>query len=126
MAYMSDESGEWQVYLTRFPSAEGRWQVSNAGGQWPRWHAKGDRLTFVQGEDVMEVAVTGVGVPTLGRPEKLFTRASTGMGSFGWYTGFDMAKDGSRFVCLRPAGDRARPPSVTVIQNWYSEFKSRK
>ena len=126
VAYMSSESGEWQVYLTRFPSAEGRWQVSVAGGQWPRWNAKGDRLYFVQGEDVMEVAVLGVGSPTLGRPEKLFTRPTTGQGTFEWYSGFDASPDGSRFVIMRPAGDRARPPSVTVIQNWYSEFKGRK
>ena len=126
MAYMSTESGEWQVYLTRFPSTEGRWQVSAAGGQWPRWNAKGDRLYFVQGEDVMEVAVLGVGSPTLGRPEKLFTRPVTGLGSFGWSTGFDASRDGSRFVIMRQAGDRVRPPSVTVIQNWLSEFERRR
>jgi eukaryotic-like serine/threonine-protein kinase len=123
MAYMSDESGEWQVYLTRFPSAQGRWQVSVSGGEWPRWSAKGDRLYFAQGEDLMEVAVAGVDVPSLGRPEKLFTRPATGQSAFGWYTGYDATTDGSRFVIMRPAGDRARPPSVTVIQNWFSEFK---
>ncbi len=126
MAYMSNESGEWQVYLTRFPSGEGRWQVSVAGGEWPRWNATGDRLYFAQAEDIMEVAVSGTGTPTLGRPERLFSRAPTGQWAFSWHSGFDVAGDGSRFVIQRPAGDRTRPPSVTVIQNWYSEFKGRK
>jgi Tol biopolymer transport system component len=126
MAYMSNESGEWQVYLTRYPSGEGRWQVSVAGGEWPRWNAAGDRLWFAQGEDVMEVAVSGTGSPTLSRPERLFSRVPTGQWAFGWHSGFDVSGDGSRFVINRPSGDRARPPAIMVVQNWYSEFKKRK
>ncbi len=126
VAYMSNESGQWEVYLTRFPSGEGRWQISVAGGEWPRWNAKGDRLYFAQGEDIMEVAVTGTGTPTLGRPERLFTRPLTGLWTFSWHSGFDVTGDGSRFVITRPAGDRTRPPTVTVIQNWFTEFRGRK
>ncbi len=98
VACMSNESGESQVYLTRFPSGEVRWQV----------------------------AVTVAGNPTLGRPERPFSRPPTGQGAFSWHSGFDLTADGSRFVINRPAGDRTRPPSVTVIQNWYSEFKGKK
>ncbi len=126
MAYMSHESGEWQIFLTRFPSAEGKWQVSVAGGQWPRWNAKGDRLYFAQAEDVMEVEVSGTTAPTLGTPRRLFTRPSLGTGFLGWYPTYDVTGDGSRFVILRPAGQKGLAQGVTVVQNWLAEFARKK
>ncbi len=44
MAYSSNESGRYEVYLGRFPSGEGRRQVSAAGGRNPRWSPEGDEL----------------------------------------------------------------------------------
>jgi len=126
MAYMSDESSEWQIYLTRFPGADGRWQVSVAGGQWAQWNARGDRLYFVQGEDLMEVEVSGSTSPILGRPQRLFTRPAMGMGAFNWYRAFAVAGDGSRFALVRSAGEKGRPPGVTVVQNWLAEFAKKK
>jgi len=126
LAYMSNESGEWEVYLARFPSGEGRWQVSVTGGQWPRWNAKGDRLYFAQGEDIMEVEISGGTTPILGRPQKLFSRPALGIGNFGFYAAFDVTRDGSRFVISRPAGEKGRPQGVTVVQSWFAEFAGKK
>ena len=39
VAYASDESGNWEIYVTTFPAAEGKWQVSRGGGTQPRWRA---------------------------------------------------------------------------------------
>ena len=122
MAYMSHESGDWEVYLTRYPSCEGKWQVSIAGGQWPRWNARGDRLFFAQAEDIMAVEVSGTGSPTLGTPRRLFTRQNLGTGSFRWYPYFDVTGDGARFVVLRGAGGAERPKGVSVVQGWVGEF----
>ena len=46
----------------------------------PGWNAKGDRLAFVQTDDIMEVEVSGKGVPMLSTPKPLFTRPSLGPG----------------------------------------------
>jgi serine/threonine-protein kinase len=123
MAYMSFESGQWEVFLMRYPSGEGKWQVSAAGGQWPKWSAKGDRLYFCQAEDVMEVDIGGAATPTLGAPRRLFTRASLGTGNFGWYPAFDVTGDGKRFIVIRSAGQRGLVPGIAVAQNWAAEFE---
>jgi eukaryotic-like serine/threonine-protein kinase len=126
MAYMSTESGDWQVFLTRFPSGEGKWQVSTAGGQTPRWNVRGDRLYFTQGEDVMEVEVGTAGSPTLGTPQRLFTRPALGTGGFGFYAGYDVSPDGTRFVILRSADQKGVLRGLNVVQNWYAEFEQHR
>jgi Tol biopolymer transport system component len=126
LAYMSSESGQWEIYLTKYPSCEGRWQVSTAGGQWPHWNALGDRLFFSQGEDVLEVEVGGAGSPVLGTPKRLFTRPTLGTGGFGFYAPFEVSGDGTRFLGLRAAGHQGPAPGVTVVQNWTAEFPNKK
>lgn len=126
LAYMSDESGQWEVYLTRYPSCEGRWQVSTAGGQSPRWTARGDRLFFTQADDVMEVEVSGTAVPVLGAPKRLFTRPTLGPGNFNLYASYEMTGDGARFLIIRPAGQQGPTQGVAVIQNWAAEFAKKR
>src|SRR5215831_11887083 len=47
LAYDSDESGQWEVYIVPFPQGEGRWQVSTGGGQQPRWRRDAKELFYV-------------------------------------------------------------------------------
>jgi Tol biopolymer transport system component len=118
MAYMSDESGRWEIYLTSFPTAEGKWLVTNAGGQWPRWDATGRRLYFVQESDVMELEVTGDSAPVLGSAARLFTRSFSTAGGFALTQGFDVTRDGSKFVMTTLPQSAAAHLSITVVQNW--------
>ncbi|MEK7330311.1 MAG: hypothetical protein AAB113_05865, partial [Candidatus Eisenbacteria bacterium] len=126
IAYMSEESGEWEVFLKRFPSGEGKWQVSTAGGQWPRWNGKGDRLYYGQGPDVMEVEVSGQASATLSTPKRLFTRSPVSAGIFGWYPAFDVTGDGERFVIVTDASTGGAAHGMTVVQNWVAEFQGKK
>ena len=122
VAYMSNESGDWQVYLKRFPSGEGKWQVSAAGGQWPRWNGRGDRLYFVQGPDVLEVEVGGQEAPVLGTPRKLLTRGSSPVGNFNTFPAYGVTADGGRFLITEDVTASARTRGVTVVQSWFAEF----
>jgi len=126
LAYVSNESGQWEVYLTRYPSCEGRWQVSTAGGQCPRWNSRGDRMFFTQADDIMEVEVGGTAAPVLGTPKRLFTRPTLGPGNFGLYPHLDVTGDGSRFLIVGPAGQQGPAQGVTVVQNWAAEFAKKK
>jgi Tol biopolymer transport system component len=125
LAYSSDESGTFQVYIKRFPSGEGRWQVSTNSGAWPRWNGKGDRLYYVDQNDLMEVEIGGGVVPVLGSPQRLFTRGQTGNGFRSLVASFDVAPNG-RLVLLKPIGLGVGTTSVAAIQNWYEGFGNKK
>ncbi len=124
VAYASDESGREQVYLTRFPGGEGKWQVSLNGGMWPHWSAQGHRLFYTEPDNtVVEVEVTLRPALQFGAPRKLFSRPRSGSPPpFGWADGFDVSKDGSRFVITQHA-EQSGPAVISVVQNWFQEFR---
>jgi Tol biopolymer transport system component len=126
VAYVSDESGREEIYLTRFPTGEGRWQVSVNGGVWPRWSAKGDRLFYTETDNsLLEVEVALRPQVRLGAPRKLFARQRSGAPvAQGWPDGFDVTGDGTRFVVAQGTEQRG-PAAITVVQNWFQEFRGR-
>jgi hypothetical protein len=126
LAYMSSESGRFEVYLTRYPSLEGRWQASNAGGQWPRWSARGDRLYFSRGDEILEVEVVAGASPTLGNPRSFATRPHAGPFPFGFDMGFAVSADGRRLYTARTPELGRRAPRLAIVQNWAAEFRDRK
>jgi Tol biopolymer transport system component len=114
IAYASDESGRWEVYVASFPGPGGRWQVSNEGGTQPVWRRDGNEL-FYLGADrkLMAVSISSEARFEFGPPHALFqTRAR--------YTGnitYDVAPDGRRFLVNTLVGAEAVPP-ITVVMNW--------
>jgi Tol biopolymer transport system component len=127
VAYVSNESGTEEIFLTRFPSGQGRWQVSVGGGQWPRWNRRGDRLCYVNGDDVMEVELALGASPTLGTPRRLFTRPAIGVPTIaGWDAGFDVTADGGRFAFFRDPPTGIVEHEMIVVQNWIAEFRERR
>ncbi|MEJ2722673.1 MAG: hypothetical protein P8181_16275, partial [bacterium] len=62
LAYISDESGRFEIYVTDFPSGARRWQVSAGGGIRPEWSPVGDELFFLApGDTLMSARVTSNG-----------------------------------------------------------------
>jgi len=47
LAYSSNESGEVEVYVTTFPRADRKWQISIGGGREPTWTRNGDEIVFI-------------------------------------------------------------------------------
>jgi len=125
LAYVSNESGRWEVYVTRFPSGEGKWQVSTDGGTWPRWSRRGDRLYYQFNLALSEVDVDLNGGVTLGRPHALFRGDSVGV-NLNPSTNFDTSQ-GDRFVVNVSAGDEAEREMlrIRIVQNWYEEFRNQ-
>ena len=122
VAYVSDEGGEFEVYVQRFPEGGRRWQVSTQGGLQPRWRGDGKELFYVEGDTLMAVAVTTAPTFTVGTAKRLFE----GKGAFdGRGQHYDVAADGRRFVLAEPAGANAPEPSIRVVMNWYEEFRDR-
>jgi eukaryotic-like serine/threonine-protein kinase len=117
VAYASNESGEWEIYVTTFPSAAGKWQVSRGGGTEPRWRGDGKELFYIgPTETLMAVPIETSGTFSSGGPTPLFQiRGRAPISSTDLFT-YDVTKDGQRFLVnqyLKP--DRVAP--LTIVQH---------
>jgi len=122
LAYVSDETGRDEVYITTFPNATTRWQVSTEGGEWPRWRSDGREMYYTNHGHITAVSIqVGTGL-TLGTPHELFTAPSMNW-TERWSDGFDVTADGERFIVVAPLhGESDTAPSIVVVQNWFEEF----
>src|ERR1700730_14396300 len=102
VAYASDESGNWEIYVTSFPSAAGKWQVSRGSGTEPRWRGDGKEIFYIgPGGMLMAVPVNGESTFETGTPAPLFQiRGRAPISSTDIFT-YDVAKDGKRFLVNR-------------------------
>lgn len=122
VAYQSNESGRYEVYVRPFPSGEGQWQVSFGGGSDARWSPRGDKLWFrAFGNLLMEVDVTSAGGTfAFGEPREVFKADPIAVDLT---VGFAVVGDGERFIAARRTADPdGTVPSITVVENWFDEF----
>ncbi|MBF8297243.1 MAG: serine/threonine protein kinase, partial [Bacteroidetes bacterium] len=120
LAYVSDESGEAEVYVQPFPSGKGKWRVSKTGGSQPRWGPESRRLWFLRGEEIIAVPVeigsSGVGRSmTIGKEEQVRAVESI--------QNFDIAKSGTLVFTQRGVG--TQPKKLNVVLNWFEELKAK-
>jgi serine/threonine protein kinase len=111
MAYMSNETGQDEVYVTSFPEAKGKWQVSQGkgGGHDPIWAHNGREIFYRQENKVLAVKVTTVPTFSVSRPEFLFERP--------YYDEWDVAADG-RFAMV--GDEKIVATHLNLILNWSS------
>ena len=122
MAYVSDESGERQVYVRPFPSAEGVWRISTRGGDQPRWRGDGKELFYVAADGkMMAVPIkTGSGPKASlepGTPVPLFDSHISATGAASMLFQYDVTSNGMRFLINTVNGTQASSP-FTVLVNW--------
>jgi eukaryotic-like serine/threonine-protein kinase len=117
VAYISGEMGHDEVFLTRLPSGEGKWQLSNAGGGWTLFSPRGDAVFYrALDNSFMSVPIVNGADVTIGPPRRLF-----GWGG-DWLPFYDIARDGTRGVAAMPVDRRTRVPSLSVVRHWQREF----
>jgi Tol biopolymer transport system component len=120
LAYMSDESGEFQVYLTPYPQGGGRWQVSVEGGGWPRWRGDSKELFFMGNDGIYTVTVDAEPALRISPPTRLITHVKVNAAP--WQDHFDVSSDGQRFYLVAAAGDDSDArPNLVFVQNWVKE-----
>jgi len=111
LAYTSNESGRTEVYVQSFPVPGRRTQVSNGGGDQPRWRRDGRELFYIApGEKLMGVRVQIRPTFSVGEPVALIERRAI--------QGYDVGADGERFLCLVPAAENTTPISLSIILQW--------
>ncbi len=127
VAYVSNESGRDEVFVRTFaPDPHHtalKWQVSNGGGQLPRWRADGKELFFLGPNRQMMVAAAKPGGTLASsferaNPRELFsTRAEKGN-----FASYAVTSDGQRFLIYQQAHNQASGPA-TVVVNWAAGLK---
>jgi hypothetical protein len=118
MAYQSDESGRWEVYMRPFPGPGSPTRISSAGGIHPVWRADGTELFFISADGrVMAVSLRGGPGGAPGLPQPLMSTAVTAYWTLEAQASFDVSPDGQRFVI---AVDDSPSPvrTLTTVRNW--------
>jgi serine/threonine-protein kinase len=130
LAYSSDESGDYEVYVRPFPDVDaGRWQVSTAGGIHPQWSPAGRELFYLAvrpvGVAMMAVAVDSGETFRPSVPAELFQGEYYYGATVAAPDVYDIAPDGQRFLMImqRSAPGEAVRPDIVVVQNWFEELE---
>jgi Tol biopolymer transport system component len=122
VAYYSNESGTYEVYVRPFPGPGRQWQISAGGGAWPHW-TRGGREIVYQGEDGdMMAAPVEVRGDTLlvGAVEPMFATRPPGP-----EVHFDATADGERFLVRELVSEQAAPQPLSVLVNWPATLDRR-
>ena len=123
LAYMSDESGHYEIYIQPFPGPGGKYQISSEGGAEPVWNPNGRELFYRCGYKMMAVDVMTQPSFSTGKPRVLFEGLYLPSGVTPSY---DVSPDGQRFLMLK-AAQQGQPAAVqiNVVLNWFEELKQK-
>jgi eukaryotic-like serine/threonine-protein kinase len=120
VAYPSNESGTWQIYVQPYPGPGRRFPISVAGGDHAVWAPDGSRLYYSSGNRMMEARITQGPFEVSRR--LLYTMEFHIANRL--YREWDLAPDGSHFLFTRPVEDE-EPIRVFVIHIWRADVRAR-
>ncbi len=115
LAYVSDESGQDEVFVQAMNDPNSRAQISSETGHVPRWARSGNELFFLTTDGIMSVKFAPGNTINPGKPVKLFEDKRT-------WSGYDVAADG-RFVVAVEADEKGTGTHINVVLHWFDELK---
>ena len=115
IAYVSNESGEREVYIQAYPSSGRKWRVSLDGSSAPQWNPQGQELFYRSGERMMVVDVDTKAELSLGTPRPLFETSA-------FFAG--IMPDGQGFVTVQLSETTSYfADQLILVQSWTEELK---
>ncbi len=120
LAYQSNESGRYEIYVQRFPKPDGKVQISTSGAAQPRWRRDGKELFYIGLDDKLmavplELSSDNQGIRP-GTPVPLFdTHVSGAVSPATLRQTYVVSPDGQRFL-MNTLNDSVSP--ITVLLNW--------
>jgi Tol biopolymer transport system component len=122
LAYVSDESGAQEVYVTAFPSGQGKTRVSSNGGQFARWRKDAKEMYYLSPDGKMmaaSVTSSASGFQVEGTQALFQTTVTPGLG-----TPFVVSQDGTRFL-INSTVPSTEQPSLSIVFNWPALTRKR-
>ena len=112
LAYISNETGTDELFVTSFPVPGSRWQVSSGGATSPgEWSADGKNLRYRKGEKIFNVDVhSGASKPDFSAPKELLSLPTS-------IIDIALLPDDKRILAVRPSGD-STPVPIDFVLNW--------
>jgi serine/threonine protein kinase len=126
LAYDSDESGKYEVYVRPFPQSTGpggKWQISNSGGMSPHWSRNGHDLLYRSGLQIVAVSYKMEGdMFAAGKPRVWIAKMGTAE------NGWDLAPEGKRILAFTPgkSAEETKPEhEVVFLLNFFDYLRLR-
>jgi Tol biopolymer transport system component len=117
IAYISDSSGQYEVYVRPYPAAGGQWQISNSGGEEPVWSRDGRELFYRNGTRWMSVTVETKGDFQASSPKLAFEGPYVNVPG----VSYDVASDGRFVVIAGPPESAAK--NINLVLNWFDDLR---
>jgi serine/threonine protein kinase/Tol biopolymer transport system component len=122
VAYASNETGKWEIYVTSFPEPQGKWQVSVGGGEQPRWRGDGKELFYLSSDSkMMAVPVTAGANFEARTPVALFQAAPRQAIPIYDLFVYDVSRDGQRFL-INTQVKQAESAPMSIVLNWTAKL----
>jgi serine/threonine-protein kinase len=133
LAYVSNDSGTYEVYVQTYSGPYRRWQISTRGGFDPVWAKDGREIFYILNNKMIAVPVEFRTGFHLGEPRTLFEGIcpSAGCKDGGFEPGldgfppFDVSADGKHFLFVKPSKDQATANEINVTVGWAAEVQSK-
>ncbi len=123
VAYQSDETGPWEVYIQAFPEPHGATRISTGGGKYPQWDTDARGLFYISLDNKLMAVSLKMGADTVqpSAPVELFPLPAV---DDGW-SPYDTTADGQRFL-VRATPEHGASQPLNVIVNWPALLKEGK
>ena len=118
LAFESDETGQFEVFVTPYPGPGRKWQVSQGGGMRPAWRRDGREIVYQNKDVLMAVAVSATSSLDFAAPRELLKLPP--------YLGYwAMSPDGARFLVVHGDGRDRNARELHVVTDWFGELRQR-
>ena len=119
LSYISNESGQNELYVVPFPHGEGKYQISMKGATFSRWQPDGKTLIFLSQNQVMEVDVKLSPTFDFSPPRKVLDLPAS------WNGFWDASADGMSFLLGASKSGDVQAAQVNVVVGWFEELKKK-
>ena len=126
VVFLSNEGGDNQLWMRDFPVPQGKWNISPAGSQAPRWSPDGKYVYFwrsgTPNDTLFRTRIERTPSVVVQAPEVVVVMDAAGIQNW------DLHPDGRRFIVAvfgaeAPTAATSRPARYLILQNWFGELR---